>query len=398
MLKRLLLSNRLMKNKIQLIDTTQWNQLKPITFTRSCVDIRLGVFTIKEKWERLGMEVSVLTKPYLQPLYGEIRNFSLSVNSALLPEKSILNEILALNPGESLWQDEIWVATNGTAEDAKKKSVVGANILCYPEDHFIYAGSEIKKDVLLISDQKWKTPSKTNAIIGKHKVYMAEDAKMECCILNTEEGPIYIGPDAHVMEGSILRGPTSIGDNTVVKMGARIYMNTSIGPWCKVGGEIKNSVFLGFSNKAHDGYMGNSVIGEWCNWGADTNNSNMKNNYLEVKLWNYADNSFRNTGHQFVGLMMGDHSKTGINTMFNTGTVIGVSCNIYGTGFPRKFIPSFSWGGVHGFKTYQLKKAIETAEASQKRREIILPQVQIDMLSHLFAESSKYRMWENRLK
>lgn len=388
-------------SKIQLRDFHHWENLRPFTFTRSIADIRLGIYTIREKWEKiLNDGVSVKTRSHLQPLYGSISSFDIEVNSAVLPNIEMTNEILALQKGESLWSKDIWIASFGEENLNDKKELpkgIDCNVLCYPEDIFLQAGNEIRKDILLsgvVTDQS--LISETNTIIGDHEVFVEKGATMECCTLNTQDGPIYIGKGAHVMEGSILRGPISIGHDSVIKMGARIYSNTSIGPWCKVGGEIKNSVFLGYSNKAHEGYMGNSVIGEWCNWGADTNNSNMKNNYSTVKLWDYNQDGFRNTGHQFVGLMMGDHSKTGINTMFNTGTVIGVSCNIYGTGFPRKFIPSYSWGGVHGFKTYNFNKAIETAQAMQKRRDIDLPQTEIDMLSHVFEESGKYRMWEKQ--
>ena len=379
---------------IQLVDTQLWDQLNPITLTKTCADIRLGIFTIREKWQNLNQTTTILSRPYLQALYENSESAQLKVNSALLPNQSILREILNLGEGESIYQNEIWIATNGD-EKVKNQAKGECHLLCHPEDLFIHAGSEIKKDIKnLVGNNNWIKPSLSNTIIGEEDVFLSEGTKMECCILNTEEGPIYIGPNAHIMEGTIIRGPVSIGHNTILKMGARIYMNTSIGPWCKVGGEVKNSVILGNSNKAHDGYMGNSVIGEWCNWGADTNNSNMKNNYTNVKLWDYSLNTFRNTGLQFVGLIMGDHSKTGINTMFNTGTVMGVSCNIYGTGFPRKFIPSFSWGGVHGFKTYQLNRALDTAKAVQKRRDIDLPKAEVEMLNENFTRSSKYRKWE----
>ena len=375
---------------IQLVDTHHWDLLKPITLTKSCADIRLGIFKMREKWTNLGVHISINTRDYLQPLYGDPSDSDITVNSSLLPNQEILDQIFQLKPGTSLWHKNTWVASHSDTPKIDKTQIsTECHFLKHPEDLFIYAGSEIKKDLALIEKKhQWQSLSDTNMVIGRNEVYLSPNAKMEGCILNTEDGPIFIGENAYVMEGSILRGPLAIGHNTVTKMGARIYQNTSIGPWCKVGGEIKNSVILGYSNKAHDGYMGNSVIGEWCNWGADTNNSNMKNNYTTVKLWDYDSESFRDTQNQFVGLVMGDHSKTGINTMFNTGTVVGVSCNIYGTGFPRKFIPSFSWGGAHGFKTYLLNKAIETAAAAQKRRDIILPDAEIGMINNLFEEIS----------
>ena len=386
-----------MKN-IQLVDTHHWDFLKPITLTKSCADIRLGIFKLREKWKNLGANPSIKTRGYLQPLYGTLSDSEITVNSSLLPNHQILEEILHLNAGTSLWHKDIWVASHlDELKQNNTQTQTGCHFLKHPEDLFVYAGSEIQKDLaLIVKEHHWKPLPKTNMVIGNNEVYLASNAKIEGCILNTEEGPIVIGENAHVMEGSILRGPISIGHNTVIKMGARIYQNTSIGPGCKIGGEIKNSVILGYSNKAHDGYMGNSVIGEWCNWGADTNNSNMKNNYTTVKLWDYNSESFRDTHNQFVGLIMGDHSKTGINTMFNTGTVVGVSCNIYGTGFPRKFIPSFSWGGAHGFKTYLLSKALETAAAAQKRRDLVLPKAEIEMINNIFTESAKYRRWEKK--
>jgi len=214
---------------------------------------------------------------------------------------------------------------------------------------------------------------------------------VECCVMNTSAGPVYIGRDAEIMEGSSVRGPLALCDGSVVKMGSKLYGATTIGPYCKVGGEINNSIFFGYSNKAHDGFLGNAVIGEWCNLGADTNNSNLKNNYASVKLWNYPRNRFIDTGLQFCGLIMGDHSKCGINTMFNTGTVVGVSTNIHGSGFPRNFIPSFSWGGSGGFRVYAIKKALETAEIVMNRRNLPLTGTDIEILSHVFELSKKYR-------
>ena len=204
-------------------------------------------------------------------------------------------------------------------------------------------------------------------------------------------GPIYIGKDSEIMEGSLVRGPFALGENSILKMGAKVYGATTIGPYCKVGGEINNSVLFGYSNKGHEGFLGNSVLGEWCNIGADSNTSNLKNNYAEVKLWNYENERFINTGLQFCGLMMGDHSKCGINTMFNTGTVIGVSANIFGAGFPRNFIPSFSWGGAAGFSTYHMNKVIEVAKVVMKRRALDLSELDKNILQHVFETTSKFR-------
>jgi UDP-N-acetylglucosamine diphosphorylase/glucosamine-1-phosphate N-acetyltransferase len=218
-----------------------------------------------------------------------------------------------------------------------------------------------------------------------------EGAEIEGAILNAKTGPIYIGKNAKVLEGSMVRNGLALCENSVLKMGAKIYGATTIGPHSKVGGEVSNSVLFGFSNKGHDGYLGNSVLGEWCNLGADTNNSNLKNNYDQVKLWNYPRGGFERTGETFCGLMMGDHSKCGINTMFNTGTVVGVSSNLFGAGFPRNFVPSFSWGGVQGYQVYQLNKAFKTAEIVMGRRSLELDETERSILEEVFKRTEEFR-------
>jgi UDP-N-acetylglucosamine diphosphorylase/glucosamine-1-phosphate N-acetyltransferase len=233
--------------------------------------------------------------------------------------------------------------------------------------------------------------SKTNILIGDHSVFLEEGAKVEASILNTTAGPIYIGKDAEVMEGSIIRGPFSLGEHSQVKMGAKIYGPTTIGPHSKVGGEVNNSVIIGYSNKGHDGFLGNSVLGEWCNLGADTNTSNLKNNYDEVRVWSYVTNNFSRTGLQFCGLIMGDHSKSGINTMFNTGTVVGVSANVFGGGFPRTFVPSYSWGGASGFIDYRIDKALEVAQRVMERRGLVLNEVEESILRTVYDLTKQYR-------
>jgi UDP-N-acetylglucosamine diphosphorylase/glucosamine-1-phosphate N-acetyltransferase len=227
--------------------------------------------------------------------------------------------------------------------------------------------------------------------LGKENIFLEPGAKIECATLNASTGPIYIGKDAEIMEGALIRGPFALCEHATLKMGTKIYGPTTIGPHSKVGGEVNNSVIFGYSNKAHDGFLGNSVIGEWCNLGADTNNSNLKNNYIEVKLWDYASGRFIPTGLQFCGLIMGDHSKSGINTMFNTGTVVGVSANIFGSGFPRNYIPSFSWGGAQGYITYHIDKALEVASQVMKRRDIKLDEIEQDILKHIFEITASKR-------
>ncbi len=220
---------------------------------------------------------------------------------------------------------------------------------------------------------------------------MEEGAKVEYSVLNATDGPIYLGKNAEIWEGSLIRGAFALCEKAIVKMGGKIYGATTVGPYGKVCGEISNSVIFGYSSKGHEGYLGNAVLGEWCNIGADSNNSNLKNNYAKVRLWNYESETFEQTGLQFCGLMMGDHSKTAINTMFNTGTVIGVNCNIYVPGFPRNFVPSFSWGGASGFTTYQPKMAFEAAKVMMERRGVVFDEKEANILNHVFELTKKYR-------
>ena len=261
-------------------------------------------------------------------------------------------------------------------------------------DIFSKNGAEIIKDVKLkgIKSGVDNLPD-TNNIIAPENVFVEEGASVICSNINASKGPVYIARNAEIMEGCQIRGPFALCNNSTLKMGAKIYGPTTIGPYSKVGGEINNSVIFGYSNKAHDGFLGNSVIGEWCNLGADTNTSNLKNNYAEVKLWNYITERFKKTGLQFCGLIMGDHSKCGINTMFNTGTVVGVSANIFGDGFPRNFIPSFSWGGAAGFKEYNTNKAFEVAKAVMKRRGLIFDEEDKNIMQNVFNYTKKYRKY-----
>lgn len=248
---------------------------------------------------------------------------------------------------------------------------------------------------MLTNGRKSADISSSNLLIGDD-IFIEEGATVEGATLNSSQGPIYVAKDAEIMEGSLIRGPFALMDHAVVKMGAKIYGATTVGPWCKVGGEINNVVFYAFTNKGHDGFLGNSVIGEWCNLGADTNSSNLKNNYAEVKVWDYSSERFSNSKLQFCGLIMGDHSKCGINTMFNTGTVVGVSANIFGAGFPRNFVPSFTWGGSTGFSTYALNKAYDTANRVLMRRGKSLEEGDKIILKHIFEQSSQYRIWEKK--
>ena len=256
-------------------------------------------------------------------------------------------------------------------------------------DIFSKNGDAIKQDFDLITKNKTSLHlSKSNTVIGDPKlIFLEEGAIVEASILNTTAGPIYIGKDAEVMEGSMVRGPFALGEHSALKLGTKIYGPTTVGPHSKIGGEVNNSVIFGYSNKGHDGFLGNSVIGEWCNLGADTNNSNLKNNYSSVKLYNYSKKAMLDSGLQFCGLIMGDHSKCGINTMFNTGTVVGVGANIFGGGFPPTHIPSYSWGGADGMMEYQFEKMIETADRVFQRRNLFISELDISILRTIFTET-----------
>ncbi|HTF04365.1 MAG TPA: glucose-1-phosphate thymidylyltransferase, partial [Bacteroidia bacterium] len=277
-----------------------------------------------------------------------------------------------------------------TGDFGVKESKVAAEVIHRIADIFTNNGAQIIADLELMKPGSRLIPS-SNQFSGSHTIHIMKGAMVESCIFNTSKGPIYIGKDAEVMEGSMLRGPLAICDGAVVKMGAKIYGDTTIGPGCKVGGEITNSVLFGNSNKAHDGYLGNSVIGEWCNLGADTNTSNLKNTYGEVSVYNYAIGGSENTGMQFHGLIMGDHAKCGINTMFNTGTVVGVCANVFGGSFPKKFIPDFSWGGTEGMEEFNFEKAMEMIAAVYNRRQKKLETAEVNVLRQIFDETRKLK-------
>lgn len=390
-----------------LFDDKSWDNLNPLTFTKPVAEIRTGILTIKEKWEKhLGAKASYLTQDYLAEKYKlVVAEENVLINSSVIPELELVDQINKLAINHALVKEDKVIAVKLTKdavsafsykdiESHKKVDFIG-DLLAIEWPWHIFSLNEktLELDFELITQGRKSAPlSETNNVIVKEKIFLEEGAKVEFATLNASTGPIYIGKGAEIMEGSIVRGGLALCDHSVLKMAAKIYGPTTIGPHSKVGGEVNNSVIQGFSNKAHDGFLGNSVLGEWCNLGADTNNSNLKNNYAEVRLWNYEKGRFVKTGLQFCGLIMGDHSKCAINTMFNTGTVIGVSTNIFGEGFPRNFVPSFSWGGAHGFTIYGIKKAFEVAEIVMKRRDIELTKEDKDILEHIFEKTSKYRI------
>ncbi|MDX9847217.1 MAG: GlmU family protein [Tenuifilaceae bacterium] len=390
-----------------LFDDNRRENLLPLTFTRPVSMVRVGILTIKEKWEKiLGCSCYHLTADYLQKKYPlpAQPGSCIMINGGVLPTLELINEINALQSGEAIFYGNTLLAAilpaipnndfsvekncfNKTINTSNKPSEI-----LNPWDIFRLNGEAIESDFKLLTQGRKSQPvPQSNTAIAPEKIFIEEGAVVQCSVLNAQSGPIYIGKDSEVMEGSLIRGPFALGEHSALKLGAKIYGPTTIGPHSKVGGEVNNCVIFGYSNKAHDGFIGNSVIGEWCNLGADTNTSNLKNNYASVRLWSYVKKGFVDTGLQFCGLIMGDHSKCGINTMFNTGTVVGVSANIFGDGFPRNFIPSFSWGGAQGFTTYKTSKAFETAEIVMGRRGIELSEVDKDILNHIFDETASYR-------
>jgi UDP-N-acetylglucosamine diphosphorylase/glucosamine-1-phosphate N-acetyltransferase len=345
-------------------------------------------------------EVSYLTEDYLSTKFPlkEVGD-DLFLNPAVCPDSELVDLVLGLGADETLMKEDIVIASRSRKvleEDQEQDTTVleyegELTYISRPYHIFQYNGAELERDFDLLTEGRTSAPlSDSNTLIGD-RIFVEEGASVEAAVLNAKTGPIYIGKDAEVMEGSVIRGPFALCEHATLKLAAKIYGPTTIGPHSKVGGEVNNSVLTGYSNKGHDGFLGNSVIGEWCNIGADSNNSNLKNNYEEVKLWDYVEGRFSKTGLQFCGLVMGDHSKCGINTMFNTGTVVGVSANIYGGGFPRNFIPSFSWGGSGGFSEYRFDKAMKTAELVMVRRGIELDQVERDILQVVFDKTTTYR-------
>jgi UDP-N-acetylglucosamine diphosphorylase/glucosamine-1-phosphate N-acetyltransferase len=385
-----------------LFDGSARNQLLPFTYTRPVADIRVGILTIREKWEKmLGYTTSTVTEDYLIDKFPMIEmEQNIFINASILPTENLVNRIQNLSENKALFfNDEPLAFFAKEDEEVDFKTFDVLEYTCDDVlrientwDIFKLNGEAIKRDFkLLTTDRESQPIPEMTAAFNKDQIFIEEGAILPLCSLNANDGPIYIGKDSEIMEGSMIRGPFALCENATVKMSAKIYGATTIGPHSKVGGEVNNCVIFGYSNKGHDGFLGNSVLGEWCNLGADTNNSNLKNNYAEVRLWDYETEGFAKTGLQFCGLMMGDHSKCGINTMFNTGTVVGVSANIFGSGFPRNFIPSFSWGGSAGMITYKTNKAFEVAEVVMSRRNIAFTEVDVQILEHVFEETSKWR-------
>jgi len=367
---------------IILFDDNAHQALRPLTFTRPVADLRVGILTIAEKWSKyFDLGFSWHTQPWLQgkfPVKIEERN--LFINGSFCPDEALIEAIKPLHGDVALMYGDRLVAVKLNEWDARNfdpnykfEQTVSVEhtpvVITHPEDIFRNNDAELRKDFKLMTNgRKSASLSATNTIIGDD-FFAEEGAKADCSTFNTTNGPIYLAKNTEVWEGTHIRGAFAILEHSQVKMGTKIYGATTVGPYCRVGGEINNAVIWGYSNKGHEGYLGNAVVGEWCNLGADTNNSNLKNNYDEVKLWDYTMQRFRKTGLQFCGLVMADHAKCAINTMFNTGTVVGVSANVFGAGFPRNFVPDFSWGGPQGYEVYSLKKMFDTAQKVFARRD-----------------------------
>jgi len=389
-----------------LFDDWSRDHLLPFTFVRPLAELRIGILTIREKWERwMNESFSYITQPYLAKKYRlQTAGENLLINASVTPNAMLVAEIRNLKAGGVLKKGNIVVAAcMGEAEtlgfdqsfpEGLQQIEVQSDFLrlTRPWQLFIHNREELISDYHLLTDgRRSEKLSGTNNLIRPEFIFAEEGVWMEYATLNAGAGPVYLGKDSVVMEGSMIRGPFGLGTGATVKMGARIYGPTTIGPFCKAGGEITNSILFGFSNKVHEGYLGNSVLAEWCNIGADSNTSNLKNNYDLVKLWDYATGKMEETGLQFCGLMMGDYSRCGINTMFNTGTVVGVSSNVFGAGFAGALIPSFTWGGASGFETYRLDKALETVEKAMAKFSIPLDASDRQIIASVFELTRRYR-------
>jgi UDP-N-acetylglucosamine diphosphorylase/glucosamine-1-phosphate N-acetyltransferase len=389
-----------------LFDDQSRENLLPLTYTRPVAALRVGIQTIAEKWSRfLNNTCSHLTADYLMEKFPiEKGKDNLLINGSVLPNQELVDRLKQLKFNQALIKGEKVVAVRMSHaqlsdtvffEPENFEQVltdVDFNQVNHPWDIFRLNGDELQSDFHYLARERKSQPIPESCrATAPDNVYIEEGAIVEHAIINASTGPVYIGRDAQIMENCTIRGPFAMGRGAVLKMGAKIYGPTTLGPYCKAGGEITNSVMTGYSNKGHDGFLGNSVLGEWCNLGADTNNSNLKNNYGNVKVYTYARNEYTDSGLQFCGLIMGDHSKCGINTMFNTGTVVGVCANIFGSGFPPKHIPSFSWGGAEGFTEHEPGKAMETAARVMQRRGIRFNETEERIFRKLYEETKKYR-------
>lgn len=377
-------------------DAQYWEDFLPLTFTRPTAEMRCGILTFSERWQKLmgTSDVSFVTEDFLQDKFRKPEGKeSLFIVPNFIPRENVLEQIRNLQIGEALvYENELLAAKinmeNFSLNQIEKMTDIHEELLFFkkPTDLFSFNDQAISYDFELLTRDRISQPlSSTNGFLGNlEDLFIEEGAQIEFSTLNTKTGKIYIGKNAEIMEGSHLRGPIALCEDSKFNLGAKVYGATTIGPHCKVGGEVNNIVIFGYSNKGHDGFVGNSVIGEWCNLGADTNSSNLKNNYASVKIWNYRSKRFADTGLQFAGLIMGDHSKTAINTQLNTGTVVGVAANIFKSGFPPNLVENFSWGGMKGDEKFRLEKAYEVAEKAMQRRKISLTEMDRSILKHIY--------------
>ncbi|GAB4330415.1 MAG: GlmU family protein [Flammeovirgaceae bacterium] len=381
----------------------------PLTFTRPISEIRIGILKISEKWsKRLQTNIFYLTESYLQNKYPDTDTDDdhLYINGALLPNELLIHAIMTLKTGEVLVHGGKYLAFKASGRYKNNKLLTNvmekmkqipfegeADMINYPWEIFQKNRNQIIADFQIVTAgrKSEKISDKYTKVYGKQHIFIEEGANIKASVLNAEEGVIYIGKNAVIQEGSLIRGAFALCEGATLNMGAKIKGDTTIGPFCKVGGEVSNSILFGYSNKGHEGFIGNTVIGEWCNLGADTNTSNLKNNYSSIKVWNYAQEKYIDSHLQFCGLLMGDHSKCSINTMFNTGTVVGVGANIFDYGFPPKFVPDFSWGGNQSFVEADFDKTCEIAERMMARRHITLNKEDKAILKKVFEDTSYYR-------
>ncbi|MBS3914813.1 MAG: glucose-1-phosphate thymidylyltransferase [Bacteroidetes bacterium] len=382
---------------LSFFDDNKISDLYPLTLTRPAADLRCGIFTIAEKWKRdlRASDFGFESAAYLNSKFSAVVNPHFRINGRLLPNPALLAAIQRMQAGNKLVYQGTLIAEMPGENATETEIGFEVTWIQRPFDIFRLLQQEIPLDLVRMDgDIQPQTASETNRIFGSYPVYIDSGAKVECAVLNATTGPIYIGKNCEVMEGSLIRGPFAMMEGSVIKLGAKVYGATALGPYSVIGGEVNNIQVQGYSNKGHDGFLGNAVIGEWCNIGADTNCSNLKNTYDEVKVWNYSSGKFEKSGQQFCGLIMGDHSKCGINTMFNTGTVVGVAANIFGSGFPRQFIPDFAWGGASGFTTYKLDAAFKTAAMVMPRRKKEFDKSEEEILSEVFENTKGWRNWE----
>ncbi len=390
--------------KIVFFDDQSWESLLPLTFTRPVADLRIGIMKISEKWAfHLKKSFSYQTQDYLQPKFPFAdESHQLYINGSVCPNPALLDAVNLLKIGEALVAEDTCIAAKPTTTAFNYVDLAGLQKvkfkgeylkISFPEDLFKFNAVALRADFdVITAGRETRKLSDTNVVIGDD-IFVEDGVEAECCTFNSKNGPIYLGKDSQVWEGTHVRGALALCENSQIKMGAKIYGATTIGPFSRVGGEIKNVVILGNSAKGHEGYLGDSVVGEWCNFGADTNNSNLKNNFAEVKLWDYRTKRFRKTGLQFCGLIMADHVKCGINTMFNTGTVVGVGANVFGAGFPRNFIPDFSWGGAKGMQEHRLAKMLETAEKVMLAKNKEVDEIERDLLFEIFNKTEEHRLF-----